>query len=137
MSARVEVLESVADFARATDARDWVTLRGLLLDDVRGYGTDGAEQVIAQMRTHLDGCGPTQHLLGNQRVSFTDETKARVWSYGRIMHIGAGEKTGKTLELFGEYDDTWTLLDGRWLLAHRALDITISLGDWGVLRPAQ
>ncbi|CAM3268057.1 nuclear transport factor 2 family protein [Nocardioides dubius] len=137
MSARYEVLEAVADFARSTDARDWVTLRGLLADDARGYGTDGAEQVIAQMRTHLDGCGPTQHLLGNHRVSFASEEKARVWSYGRVMHIGAGDKTGQTLELFGEYDDTWVRQAKGWVLHRRAFEISISLGDWGVLRKAQ
>lgn len=137
MSARSEVLEAVADFARSTDARDWVTLRGLLADDVRGYGTDGAEPVITQMRAHLDGCGPTQHLLGNHRVTLTGEEKARVWSYGRVMHLGAGDKTGQTLELFGEYDDTWVRKGSGWVLQRRAFEISISLGDWGVLRKAQ
>lgn len=136
MTPREQVLEALADFARATDARDWVSLRGLLVDDARGYGTDGAEHIVASMRAHLGGVGPTQHLLGNHRVTFLDDVTARVFTYGRVMHLGAGPMEGRTLEVFGEYDDKFTLVGNRWKITRRWFEVQFHLGDWAVLRPA-
>ncbi len=136
MTSREQVIETLADFARATDARDWSTLAGLLDVDARGYGETGSEKIVASMRHHLGGVGFTQHLLGNHRVSFLDDTTARAFTYGRVMHIGAGPMEGHTLEVYGEYDDKLTLRDGRWILTRRWFDVQHSIGDWAVLRPA-
>lgn len=134
---REQVIETLADFARATDARDWSTLHGLLDLDARGYGVTGATQIVAQMTAHLGGVGFTQHLLSNHRVTFTDEQTARAFSYGRIMHVGTGPFEGQTLEIYGEYDDKLARRhDGRWVLTRRWFDIQHSVGDRALLRPA-
>ncbi len=135
MTPREAVLEAVATFAAATDARDWEALRTMLTDDAGAYGERGADRVVATMRAHLGGVGPTQHLLGNHRVDRPDEDTARVLSYGRVHHVGAGPSAGDFYECLGEYDDTWVRREGRWLLARRWFDIRISLGDFSVLRP--
>ena len=139
MSPRDEVLEAMARFAAATDARDWESLRAMLTEDAAAYGESGADAVVATMRGHLGGVGATQHLLGNHRVTLTgepDPDTARVVSYGRVHHVGAGPKRGAYYECLGEYDDTWQRRDGTWLLAARRFDIQSPLGDFSVLRPA-
>ena len=149
MSPRDGVLEMLADFARATDARDIVTVRGMLHPDCTAYGSTGVEAVLRGFRDSLGGVGTTQHLLGNHRVTFLDEDTVRVYSYARIMHVGAGEKEGATLELFGEYDDLLVrAAPGEiassvgtpgtgWLIKRRRLEIHHTIGDWTVLRPAE
>ncbi|WP_235736566.1 nuclear transport factor 2 family protein [Nocardioides alcanivorans] len=94
---------------------------------------------------HLGRTGTTQHLLGNHRVSFVDDDTARVYSYARIMHIGIDDQEGKSLELFGEYDDllvrrsaddpagTGSGSQSGWLLKRRRLEIHHSIGDWNVI----
>lgn len=147
-SPREQILESLADFARATDARDLVTVRSMLHPECVAYGEEGVDAVVATFRANLGGVGPTQHLLGNHRITFLDDATARAYSYARIMHIGAGPMEGSTLELFGEYDDLFVRasdsdpagtgpgsLSG-WLLKRRRLEIHHAIGDWAVLRPA-
>ncbi|WP_110208814.1 nuclear transport factor 2 family protein [Nocardioides daejeonensis] len=151
MTPREQVLETLADFARATDARDIATVRGMLHPECKAYGSTGVEAVLRGFRDNLGGVGPTQHLLGNHRVSFLDEHTARVYTYARIMHVGAGPKEGATLELFGEYDDLLVRAHhtgpgelasaagssgSGWLIKRRRLEIHHTIGDWDVLRPA-
>lgn len=136
MSAREQIIERLGDLARATDARDWETIRSILAEDARGYGSDGPDQIIANMRAHLDGCGFTQHLLGNHRITLLDENTARAFSYGRIMHVGVGDKEGITLEVYGEYDDKFVRVDGGWRLSRRWFDVQHWVGDWSILRSA-
>jgi len=148
MTPREQVLETLADFARATDARDLVTLRAMLHPEGRAYGEDGVDAVLRSFRDNLGGVGPTQHLLGNHRISFLDDDTVRAYSYARIMHVGAGPMEGRTLELFGEYDDllvraspddpagTGPGSGTGWLIKRRRLEIHHVIGDWSVLRPA-
>jgi len=78
-------------FARAMDERDWGAFDALTTDDVRadfGLGeVVGRAAVVGAMRAFLDGCGPTQHLLGNVLVEVDGET-ARSRAYVSDMHVG-------------------------------------------------
>lgn len=133
-SPREEILECLALLAAATDRRDWGAVRDLVTDDVHGYGARGAEAMIATMRAHLGGVGPTQHLLGNHRVTVHDDT-ARCLSYGRVHHVGTGPMAGSPYECLGEYDDTWVRTPDGWRLSRRWFEIRIEIGDRAVLRP--
>lgn len=130
-----QIREQLARIAAATDSRDWDSLRTLCSPDVHGYGARGIDAVIATMRAHLGGVGPTQHLLGNHRVTVDGDT-ARSLSYGRIHHTGAGPRAGAFYECLGEYDDHWVREPAGWLLSRRWFEIRIELGDRSVLRPA-
>ena len=132
---RTAIVELLAELAAATDARDWDTIASLLTDDCDAYGAHGPEAVVRRMQDHLGGVGPTQHLLGNHRVSITGD-RARSLTYGRVHHVGAGPMEGSMYECLGEYDDRWVRTDAGWRLTHRWFEIRISLGDFAVLRPA-
>ena len=133
---RTVLVELLADFAAATDGREWEAIAALLTDDCLAYGAHGPAAVVRRMQDHLGGVGPTQHLLGNHRVTVAGDG-ARTLTYGRVHHVGAGPKAGAFYECLGEYDDHWVRTAAGWRLARRSFQIRISLGDPAVLRPAE
>lgn len=136
MSSDVEqIRERLALIAAATDGRDWEALRALTVTDVHAYGSRGIEAVLASMQAHLGGVGPTQHLLGNHRIT-VDGDRARSLSYGRVHHVGAGAMAGSSYECLGDYDDHWVREPSGWLLSRRWFEIRVEIGDRAVLRPA-
>lgn len=132
-AAKDELAETLHRLQKAIDTRDWDTVRATFTDDASGYGATGLENTIAKMRAHLDGVGPTQHLLGNLRIELTDEG-ARTLAYARVHHVGAGPMAGSFFECMGEYDDRWVPTAGGWRLRSRSFDMQITLGDFAVLR---
>lgn len=132
---RTILVELLAEFAAATDARDWEAIASLLTDDAVGYGARGPAAVVQRMQDHLGGVGPTQHLLGNHRVRVEGD-EARTFTCARVHHVGAGPLTGSFYECLGEYDDRWVRTLAGWRIRRRSFEIRISLGDWAVLRPA-
>jgi ketosteroid isomerase-like protein len=132
---RTTLVELLADFASATDSRDWETIASLLTDDVVAYSAHGPAAVIDRMQAHLGGVGPTQHLLGNHRVHVVGD-EARILTYGRVHHVGAGPRAGCFYECLGEYDDRWVRTSDGWRLDRRRFEIRIALGDVNVLSPA-
>lgn len=132
---RTALLEALAELAAATDAKDWTSIGAAFTEDAHGYGVRGRAAIVARMREHLGGCGPTQHLLGNHRCRVDGDT-ARTLSYARVHHVGAGPKAGAFFECLGEYDDHWVRDRVGWLLKDRTFDMKITRGDFGVLRPA-
>lgn len=133
MTDREQVVETMAELAAATDGRRWGEVAATFLPDAHGYGQRGREAIVATMRDHLDGCGPTQHLLGNHRVR-VDGDRARCRAAGRVHHEGAGPMAGHCLDVMGDYEDEWVRVEGAWYLAHRHFDMRIVDGPLEVLR---
>jgi ketosteroid isomerase-like protein len=129
------VVEALARFAAATDERDWDTIAASLTEDCMAYGVVGPAAVVRRMQDHLGGVGPTQHLLGNHRVTVNGD-RAHSLTYGRVHHVGAGVMAGSFYECLGEYDDRWVRTTTGWRINRRVFEIRISLGDFTVLRPA-
>lgn len=134
MSDRSAIAEALAGVAAALDSRDWQALGAAFTDNAHGYGVVGRDAVVAQVRAHLGGCGPSQHLLGTMRVSVDGDTASSL-TYARVYHRGAGDRAGAFYECIGEYTDTWTRTTSGWLLTYRWFDVRIELGDRSVLRP--
>jgi ketosteroid isomerase-like protein len=122
--------------AAALDTRDWAALSAAFTADAHGYGARGREAIVARVRAHLGGCGPSQHLLGNVRV-FVDGDTASSLAYARVYHVGTGGRSGAFYECLGEYTDAWARTSGGWLLTSRRFAVQIELGDRSVLQPDQ
>lgn len=135
MDDRTAIIEQLHRMATAIDDRDWQTIRAIFTEDATGYGGAGVDAVLARMYEHLGGCGPTQHLLGNHRVT-VDGEHARSAAYARVYHQGAGPMRGEFFECMGAYDDRWVRTDVGWRLSYRHFDMRITLGNFAVLRPA-
>jgi hypothetical protein len=132
---REQIVEALAEVAAALDSRDWDTVRHWFTADTHAYGVRGQDALVEQMKAHLGGVGPTQHLLGNHRITVDGDT-ARSLTYGRVHHVGAGPMDGSSYECMGEYDDHWVRTDDGWRISRRWFEIRISIGDFAVLRPA-
>jgi len=131
---RVQITDRLHVVADLLDTKDWPGLAATLTDDVVAYGRAGPVDVVARVRSHLDVCGATQHLLGNIRVD-VDGDGARTRSYFRAFHVGLGERADATYECLGEYRDEWRRGPSGWLLAGRVIDVRAEIGDRGVIAP--
>jgi len=126
-------------YARACDQRDWPAMDDVFLEEATAdYGgvhrLQGREPIVAMIRVHLDGCGPSQHLLGNLLVNASGSAlESRV--YVRAAHRGAGSMKDMTYESLAEYKDRWVLTPNGWRIAHRRMDISHEQGCRDILRP--
>jgi 3-phenylpropionate/cinnamic acid dioxygenase small subunit len=133
-----EIHRALVRFARAMDERDWAALDPLLLEEATAdLGTGplrGRAEIVSQMRSFLDDCGPTQHLLGNLLVDVDgDSATSRV--YVSDMHVGQGDEAQRTFSTLGDYHDRWRRQGGVWRIAHRTKLNRAMLGDIRVLGP--
>ncbi|AGT94668.1 hypothetical protein O5Y_24250 [Rhodococcus erythropolis CCM2595] len=131
-----EITRSIFEFARAMDARDWDELHRIMTPDATaelGTGTlRGPAEVVASIRSFLDECGPTQHLIGNVLVEVVGDI-ATSRSYVSDMHVGTGSKAHLNFFTLGDYHDSWTRIDGRWRMTHRTKHSHASQGSIEVL----
>lgn len=137
---RTEIMSVLDGYAECLDRRDWAGLDRVFADDVEfdfgEWRATSREQVVRTIRSYLDGCGPTQHLLGNYRVEIEgDHAKTRV--YVRAFHVGIGDATGLTYEMGGEYRDRLERRDGRWLSVARVGEPFWEVGSRSVLGGAR
>jgi hypothetical protein len=135
---RFAIIAVLDRYAEVLDTRDWPGLADVFTSDVSmdfgEWRASGLEPVTAQIRSYLDGCGPSQHLLGNYRIVLKgDEATSRC--YVRVMHFGKGDCEGQTYEMWGEYSDTLVRTPDGWRSAHRDARVTMQQGEIGLLGP--
>lgn len=133
-----EIQRALARLARTMDERDWPAVDGLMLPEATadlGMGMiSGRAGIIAFIRTFLDDCGPTQHLLGNILIE-VDGDVAASRCYVSDTHKGLGDRSHLTFSTLGDYHDTWRKVDGRWMMSHRTKLNRAHIGDIRVLGP--
>ncbi|BBY42309.1 nuclear transport factor 2 family protein [Mycolicibacterium celeriflavum] len=106
--------------ARAMDDHDWSAVAEVFADDATGdLGTGplvGSGAIVALIRSYLDACGPTQHLLGNVIVDVAGDS-AVSRAYVHDLHLSAdGAERFYTM---GDYRDRWERRAGRWRIVER------------------
>ncbi|NKY60717.1 nuclear transport factor 2 family protein [Nocardia flavorosea] len=132
---RDAVTETVTRYTYALDDRDWALLDEVFAPDaVVRYGAAAAPEVrgradiVAMIRSFLDRCGPSQHLLGNHIVDIDGDTASSVCK-ARVLHLGAGDNSNITYECVGVYRDRLTRSAHGWRIIERTFVIDIELGD--------
>ncbi|MFC7448838.1 nuclear transport factor 2 family protein [Rhodococcus daqingensis] len=132
------VTRALIRIARAMDERDWAGLDELVLPEVTAdLGTGeltGRAELVTSIRSFLDECGPTQHLLGNVLVEVTGDT-ATSRAYVSDMHVGAGERAHLTFRTLGDYHDRWVRRGDAWLLDRRVKVNRAHVGSFEALGP--
>ena len=105
---RWEIVRVLDRYAEALDQRRWELLDRVFAPDLEfDFGewvTRSRADAVAAIRSYLDGCGPTQHLLGNYRIEI-DGDRATSAVYVRAFHLGVGGAEGQVYEMGGEYRD--------------------------------
>lgn len=126
--------------ARAMDQNDWDVWRAVLLPDTAadfGAGQlEGCESIIASIRSYLDNCGVSQHMLGNFTAEIDADT-ARSRCYVADMHMGGEGREEMIFRTLGEYHDEWRKVDGTWRLTKRFKDNRAIIGPLEIFDPPQ
>ena len=132
-----EIYRQLIKFARAMDNRDWKAISAIMADSIKAdFGTgevQGSAAVIDFIRSFLDGCGTTQHLLGNIIIEVAGDS-ATSRSYVSDMHLGKDTKSDISFRTLGDYCDEWKKTDGAWLMIKRVKDNRASLGSLDVFK---
>ncbi|HEX5065339.1 MAG TPA: nuclear transport factor 2 family protein [Myxococcota bacterium] len=135
---RVEIASRLDLYAEALDRRQWERLREVFADDVQidfgEWTATSCEQAVTAIRGYLDGCGPSQHLLGTCRIRIEGDA---AWSlvYVRAFHVGVGRAAGKTYEMGGEYQDELRRRPEGWRIVKRRARVLFEQGSRDVLGP--
>ena len=134
-----EIMNTLARYATAMDQRDWALLDSVFTEDfvydAGEWVTHSRAEYLGRLRPYLEGCGPTQHLLGNYQIAI-DGDSARTEVYVRAFHVGTRELSSTTYEMFGVYRDEMRRTEAGWRSIHRTLRLQYELGSREVLRPA-
>ena len=135
-----EIQQGLGRYARACDDRDWKAFETIFAPDVTvefpGFSMlEGRDAVIANIRSHLGGCGPSQHLLGNYTVTAAGKS-AESHCYVRAFHAGTGDKAGITYGVMSKYRARWRRLAEGWRVTEWVMKVHCELGDRSILGPA-
>ena len=138
VSDRIAIIDVLNRYAQALDKRQWSLLDTVFTPDVEfdfgAWQAESREDAVKAIRSYLDDCGPTQHLLGNYWVKVEgDEAESRV--YVRAFHVGIGAASGKTYEMGGEYHDLLRRTPDGWRSAKRNARVIYEAGSYDVLGP--
>lgn len=133
-----EIHRQLVAFARAMDKRDWDALSAIVTDDIRadfGAGeVSGRAEVIAYIRSFLDNCGTTQHLLGNVVIDVSGDT-ATSEAYVADLHLHRDPGRDLSFRTLGNYRDSWVKSGGTWLMSDRRKDNRATVGSMDVFKP--
>lgn len=135
---RFSIIAVLDRYSECLDQRDWAGLAAVFTDDVEfdfeAWTEKGLEPVSKQIRSYLDGCGPSQHLLGNYRIRL-DGDRASSKCYCRVMHFGKAAHAGKTYETWIEYADELVRTPAGWRSRRRTGRAWMHQGDPSLLGP--
>lgn len=140
---RFAIIEVLDRYADVLDTRDWQRLDLVFAPDVEmdfgAWRVRGIDAVRSRIRSYLDGCGPSQHLLGNYRIELdpADRGRARSRCKIRVMHLGRGAHAGETYEMMGEYRDELARTPDGWRITKRDAIAQLQLGNPGLLGPGE
>jgi hypothetical protein len=132
-----EIEVALGRYARACDRRDWAAFETVFAPDAAAdyageFQLQGRDAIVASIRSHLGGCGPSQHLLGNFVIT-TAGKSADSLCYVRAFHRGRGDKAHLTYEVFGEYEAHWRRLPEGWRVLEWVMRVHCETGTREVL----
>jgi len=134
---RQKIQSQLVAYAKACDQRDWERLGAIFAADVEinygdTYQSQGRESLLGMVRSFLDGCGPTQHLLANFEIEI-ENSEAQSQCDVRASHAGVGSLRGVYYEVWATYVDQWRCHEGLWFITKRTMIIHHEKGDRAVL----
>ena len=135
-----EITRKLGEFARILDRKAWQHLGDVFAHDVSfDYGTGGDQHgldaLTENMRRFLDGCGPTQHLIGSIIID-VDRTTARSQAYVQARHQRANNPLGPIIDTNGDYHDQWEKRPEGWRITRRDAKWLTHHGDPAILGAA-
>ena len=131
-----EIYRKLVRFARAMDDRQWDLIADLAVADLTanfGIGElNGRDAVIANMRSFLDDCGTTQHILGNVLI-YINGDRASSQCYVSDMHLSSDKDSDLSFRTLGDYHDEWQKIEDAWFMTRRVKHNRALMGSIEVL----
>jgi hypothetical protein len=134
----LEIKDKLISYATSLDTKDWVALNSVFDKSATAeYGSDSIglkiksssrNEIVSMCKSSLNGCGFTQHLLGNFIININIDN-ATSKCYVRVYHVGLEPNEKEFYEMFGEYIDDWRLIDNSWFIIHRKLIVNFEKGN--------
>lgn len=136
---RAAIELAMTTYAEALDERDWAALDRVFAEEVDALtgapqAVHGRGEFVAMIRSFLDTCGPTQHLLGPTRVDFDGDTAKSITPF-RAFHCDQLFAT-RTYEALGRYHVRWTRTAQGWRAIQWRYAIIAHVGDPDLLGAA-
>lgn len=146
-----DVVQTLYDYARGLDTKDWTLWRSIFADEVSakfraaaetafiGLGQDwvtmSADDWVEGRRELFSGLATTQHQMTNPTVAI-DGDQAMCTMYMQAIHFLPGEPANE-YTLGGYYVDTLVRASDGWKITHVNLNVTWERGDSTVLDRAR
>lgn len=116
-------------YADALDGRDWSLLDRVFVPEIAAlYGSEapitGRDPLVRFIRSFLDTCGPTQHLMGHTAVVGEDRTKTQI----RAFHRAPGGTA--IYEAIGTYHVCWRREGEELRAIEWRFEVVVEVGDW-------
>lgn len=132
-----QIRRKLGEFARILDQKSWDRLGDVFAADVRfDYGTGGIQSgmdaLTQNMRRFLDGCGPTQHLIGSMIID-VDGDQASSQAYVQARHQRRDDALGPIIDTNGDYHDQWRRGPDGWRITYRHAHWLTHHGDPTIL----
>ena len=134
----IEIIKKLIQYADSLDARNWSVLKSIFHENASAeYGNDSIglkinsssrDEIINMCKINLNGCGFTQHLLGNFKINISNNNATSACS-ARVYHVGKEPHQDEFYEMFGEYVDDWIKIDNSWLITSRKLLVKHEIGN--------
>ncbi len=133
----MDIQRQLIKLARAMDEQDWGAVERILTPDIYADlgtgGIRGSSTVIGLIKSYLENCGATQHLLGNILIEIDGDT-ATSESYVSDVHLSKDTSLDISFRTLGNYSDTWVKIDGEWRIAKRIKNNRATLGSMTVFK---
>lgn len=127
-----EIQHVLFQYAKALDSKNWEALKDVFHPEVKVNYADvfllnGRENVIHMIKSMLETCGRTQHLLGNYQIH-TKGKSATSECYVRAAHAGRGLFSVFNWTVMAIYKDQLTLTDQGWRIVERQMQGSRNMG---------
>ena len=124
---REQIVDLLLRYASTIDAKDYVTLRSLFTEDVRGqYGEDtivnGADDLLQWIDDMTKTATWQHHMLNVYHVDFVSDTEAKTLTY-HTSHQITSDAPNTCRKIVARYYDTVRKVDGRWVIADKFMDV--------------
>lgn len=127
--------KKIAIFGLSIDQMDLSGISDVFAEDVVGIyngvqGHTSRDQFINSVIDNLgpgSNCAEKQHNITNLVINYFDENTAVTRCNFYAVHRGANRFAGKLWSTWGEYKDTWNMIDGDWKIVRR--DYTTYFND--------
>jgi ketosteroid isomerase-like protein len=124
-----QILDCLSDYCNYIDRYDVDSLVGLFTSDGAydfGFGRIfRGQEALRTLFKRVEAHRVTSHHISNTRITQSGD-RASVRSALYAYHLRAADET--EVHVWGQYLDDFVRIDGRWLIAHRALRVAHEKG---------